>query len=166
MPSRSFLSLECGGLQLTKIAFLPSCHGTWAFLSPRNKLQIKAWWYFVAIIVERNERRKQNRLKFVAVIYHHASTTGTNTRKNLDGTSPPPTWTDVNIPLVYWNGLCSLQQLPLSIEEWYCCHDGESTMWIQPQPHSSFSSALVSQRTERTTTDGRRHFHFHQGTFS
>ena len=142
----------------------PHVTGLGPFFLPRNKLQIKAWWYFVAIIVERNERRKQNRLKFVAVIYHHASTTGTNTRKNLDGTSPPPTWTDVNIPLVYWNGLCSLQQLPLSIEEWHCCHDGESTMWIQP--HSSFSSAIVSQRKERTTTDGRRHLHFHQGKFS
>ena len=126
-------------------------------LSPSHKLQIRAWWYFVALLVERNEQRKQNGVGFVAIIYHVGSTKeGTNHNSS-------PTSKDWDIPLCYWNGLCSLQQLPLSIQEWHCCSHEESTLWMKPC--FSFSSGTVFQGKDRTTGDGHRKFYFHQGNF-
>jgi len=82
-----------------------------------------------------------------------------------------------DLRLLYWYGLCSLQQLPLSIQEWHYCHDDSSALSSLLVPSWTYDSLSLSiaklffQGTESTpppTTSSSssqrgRLIHFHQG---
>jgi hypothetical protein len=120
---------------------------------------MKAWWYFAGMIVETDGRRQnhQPRTDFVAVIYLVGSRKGQkpgdqNESSLLD---------DHNLQQCFWNGLCSLHQLPFSIQEWHYCYDYDSALL---QPCYSYSPNRLFQGTVMTvSTGGSRLVQFHQG---
>jgi hypothetical protein len=124
------------------------------------KIQMKAWWYFAGMIVETDGRRQnhQQRTDFVAVIYLVGSRKG---QKPGDQNESSLFLDDQNLQQCFWNGLCSLHQLPFSIQEWHYCYDYDSALL---QPCYSYSPNRLFQGTVMTvSTGGSRLVQFHQG---